>query len=40
MNKKDYMEMEKEYKKGTKLLIVIFIIIVVGTLVVNHYYGV
>lgn len=40
MKKKDYMEMEKEYKKGTILLISIFIMIVTGALVIKYYYGV
>jgi hypothetical protein len=40
MNKKEYVEMEKEYKKGTKMLIIMFIMIVIGTLVINYYNGV
>lgn len=40
MNKKDYMELEKEFKKGTKLLIVIFILIVVGALVIKYHNGI
>jgi hypothetical protein len=40
MKKKDYMEMEKEYKRGTKMLIIMFIIIVIGALVINQYSGI
>jgi len=40
MNKKEYMGMEKEYKKGTKMLIIMFIMIVIGALVINYYNGV
>lgn len=40
MNKKEYVEMEKEYKKGTKMLIIMFIMIVIGALVINYYNGV
>jgi hypothetical protein len=40
MKKKDYMEMEKEYKKGTKMLIIMFIMIVIGALVINYCNGI
>ena len=40
MKKKDYMKMEKEYKRGTKVLIIMFIIIVIGALVINQYSGI
>jgi hypothetical protein len=40
MKKKDYMEMEKEYKKGTKMLIIMFIMIVIGVLVINYCNGI
>ena len=40
MKKEDYMQMEKEYRRGTQILIVIFIMIVVGALTLNYYYGV
>ncbi len=40
MNKKDYMEMEKEYKKGTIMLIVVIGLIVIGALVINQYSGI
>ena len=32
--------MEKEYKRGTQMLIVILIMIGVGALMLNYYYGV
>lgn len=40
MKKEDYKQMEKEYRKGTKMLIVMFIMIVIGALTLNYYYGV
>ena len=40
MKKKEYMEMEKEYKKGTIMLLVILGIIIVGALLVDYYYGI
>ena len=36
MKKKEYMEMEKEYKKGTKMLIIIVSIIIIGYLIINY----
>ena len=36
MKKKEYMEMEKEYRNGTRMLIIIFImIVIIGTIVLN-----
>ena len=40
MKKEDYIQMEKEYKRGTQMLIVILIMIGVGALMLNYYYGV
>jgi hypothetical protein len=40
MKKEDYMQMEKEYRRGTKMLIVMFVMIIVGALTLNHYYGI
>ena len=40
MKKEDYKQMEKEYKRGTNMLIVMFIMIVIGALTLNYYYGV
>ncbi len=40
MKKKDYMEMEKEYKKGTKMLIIIVMIIIIGYLIMNYQNGI
>lgn len=37
MKKKEYMEMQKEYKKGTIMLVVMFIIIVTVALIINYY---
>jgi hypothetical protein len=37
MKKKEYMELEKEYKKGTIMLVVILGIIIVGALLVDYY---
>ena len=37
MTKKDYLEMEKEYKKGTILLLVVIGLIIVGALIVDFY---
>jgi hypothetical protein len=35
MKKKEYMDMEKEYRYGERMLIIIFIFIVIGTIVLN-----
>jgi len=35
MKKKEYMEMEKEYRNGTRILIIIFIVIIIGAIVLN-----
>lgn len=37
MKKKEYMEMEKEYKRGTIMLLVILGVIIVGALIVDFY---
>ena len=37
MKKKDYLEMEKEYKRGTIMLLVILGVIIVGALLVEYY---
>lgn len=37
MKRKEYMELEKEYKKGTIMLVVILGIIIVGALLVDYY---
>ena len=37
MKKKDYMEMEKEYKRGTIMLLVIIGIIIVGAILLDYY---
>ena len=37
MKKKEYLEMEKEYKKGTIMLLVIIGLIIVGALIVDFY---
>ena len=37
MKKKEYMELEKEYKKGTIMLLVMIGLIIVGALLVNYY---
>jgi hypothetical protein len=37
MKKKEYMELEKEYKKGTIMLVVILGIIIAGALLVDYY---
>lgn len=36
MKKKEYMEMDKEYRNGTRMLIIIIImIVIVGTIILN-----
>ena len=37
MKKKEYMELEKQYRKGTIMLVVILGIIIVGALLVDYY---
>jgi hypothetical protein len=37
MTKKDYMEMEKEYKRGTIMLLVVIGLIIVGTILLDYY---
>jgi hypothetical protein len=37
MKKKEYMELEKEYKKGTIMLLVMIGLIIVGALLVDYY---
>ena len=40
MKKEDYKQMEKEGKKGTKMLIILFFIIVTGIIIIKCNYGV
>jgi hypothetical protein len=37
MTKKDYMEMEKEYKRGTIMLLVVIGLIIVGAILLDYY---
>jgi hypothetical protein len=37
MTKKDYMEMEKEYKRGTIMLLVVVGLIIVGAILLDYY---
>jgi hypothetical protein len=37
MKKKEYMEMRKEYKRGSIMLLVIIGLIIVGALIVDFY---
>jgi hypothetical protein len=37
MKKKEYMEMQKEYKRGSIMLLVIIALVIVGALIVDFY---
>ena len=37
MKRKEYMEREKEYKKGTVMLLVILGLIIVGAVLIDYY---
>ena len=37
MKKKEYMELQKEYKRGSIMLVVILGIIIAGALLVDYY---